>query len=352
MGLAPYGEPIYVDRIRDHLIDLRPDGSFRMEMKYFNYLSGLTMTNRRFAELFGGPPRAAGVGDHPAGDRPRGVDPGGHRGRSCSRMARAAARVDRRAQRVPGRRRRAQLRGQRAAAARGPVRETSGSNRRPATPAARSAPRSTGGTRSSTTPRGRRRARPACRAPTSGRASAPTRSRPGSTSSGYPYERSDRAARARAGRRAIADGDVVGLLQGRMEFGPRALGHRSIIGDPRSPAMQSIMNLKIKYRESFRPFAPAVLDDQASKYFDIEPGIESPYMLLVADVRPELRVDDGARPRPRRRPARPGSTRCARPSPRSPTSTTRRASRRWRRRRAPSSTPSSRRSSSSRAARW
>ena len=109
---------------------------------------------------------------------------------------------------------------------------------------------------------------------------------------GYPYERVAGPDRAERIAQSIADGDVVGLLQGRMEFGPRALGHRSIIGDARSPAMQSIMNLKIKYRESFRPFAPAVLDDQASKYFEIEPGVESPYMLLVADVRPELRVGD------------------------------------------------------------
>ncbi len=109
---------------------------------------------------------------------------------------------------------------------------------------------------------------------------------------GYPYERLEGVTRAQRIARSIADGEVVGLMQGRMEFGPRALGHRSIVGDARSPAMQSIMNLKIKYRESFRPFAPAVLDDQASKYFEIEPGTESPYMLLVADVRPELRVDD------------------------------------------------------------
>jgi carbamoyltransferase len=97
---------------------------------------------------------------------------------------------------------------------------------------------------------------------------------------------------AREAADMIADGKIVAWFQGRMEFGPRALGHRSIIGDARSPAMQSIMNLKIKYRESFRPFAPAVLDDQASKYFDIEPGVESPYMLLVADVQPELRVEE------------------------------------------------------------
>jgi len=107
---------------------------------------------------------------------------------------------------------------------------------------------------------------------------------------GYPYERCTGPERARNIAERIARGDVVGVMQGRMEFGPRALGHRSIIGDPRSPSMQSTMNLKIKYRESFRPFAPAVLEDRATKVFEIEPGVPSPYMLLVADVREELRV--------------------------------------------------------------
>jgi carbamoyltransferase len=95
---------------------------------------------------------------------------------------------------------------------------------------------------------------------------------------------------------ALADGKAIGWFQGRMEFGPRALGNRSIIADPRSQTMQKLLNLKIKYRESFRPFAPAVLDDQATKYFEIEPGVESPYMLLVADVRPDLRVEDISQP--------------------------------------------------------
>ncbi len=86
----------------------------------------------------------------------------------------------------------------------------------------------------------------------------------------------------------IADEKVVGLMQGRMEFGPRALGARSIIGDARSPRMQSVMNLKIKYRESFRPFAPSVLRERVSDYFELE--TDSPYMLLVANVREEHRV--------------------------------------------------------------
>ncbi|MET0275877.1 MAG: carbamoyltransferase C-terminal domain-containing protein, partial [Acidimicrobiia bacterium] len=94
----------------------------------------------------------------------------------------------------------------------------------------------------------------------------------------------------------LAAEKVIGWLQGRMEFGPRALGNRSILGDPRSTKMQSVMNLKIKYRESFRPFAPAVLDDHASKVFEFEPGLESPYMLLVADVRPELRRNESEAP--------------------------------------------------------
>jgi carbamoyltransferase len=91
----------------------------------------------------------------------------------------------------------------------------------------------------------------------------------------------------------LADGRVVGWCQGRMEFGPRALGARSILGDPRSPRMQATMNLKIKFRESFRPFAPAVLHDKANEWFDLGPGRESPYMLIVAPIRPERRLPIG-----------------------------------------------------------
>jgi carbamoyltransferase len=92
--------------------------------------------------------------------------------------------------------------------------------------------------------------------------------------------------------RHLADGKVVGLFQGRMEFGPRALGGRSILGDPRSPAMQSVMNLKIKFRESFRPFAPSVLREHAAGWFELD--AESPYMLLVADVREDRRLPASA----------------------------------------------------------
>jgi carbamoyltransferase len=107
-----------------------------------------------------------------------------------------------------------------------------------------------------------------------------------------PFEKVERAALPARVASLIADERVVGLMQGRMEFGPRALGARSIIGDARSPRMQSIMNLKIKYRESFRPFAPSVLRERVSDYFELE--TDSPYMLLVANVRPEHRVPEPA----------------------------------------------------------
>jgi carbamoyltransferase len=294
MGLAPYGTPVYVDRIFDHLIDLRPDGSFRMEMKYFNYLSGLTMTNRRFADLFDGPPRAPESEitrrelDLAASIQVVTED-------IVLSMARAAA----------------ESTGERDACLAGGVALNCVANGRllregpferiwiqPAAGDAGGAvgaalygwhqilgnPRTVDGVHD--------RMQGAYLGP---RFSSDEVARWLDTK-GYPYERLEGPARARRIAQSIADGDVVGLMQGRMEFGPRALGHRSIVGDPRSPAMQSIMNLKIKYRESFRPFAPAVLDDQATKYFDIEPGVESPYMLLVADVRPELRVEDVSQP--------------------------------------------------------
>jgi carbamoyltransferase len=111
----------------------------------------------------------------------------------------------------------------------------------------------------------------------------------------YPYTKiPERSAWARRIAELVADGNVVGLFVGRMEFGPRALGHRSIIADPRSPKMQSIMNLKIKYRESFRPFAPSVLAERSSDFFDLD--VESPYMMLVAPVRECLRNSNGDRP--------------------------------------------------------
>jgi carbamoyltransferase len=288
MGLAPYGEPVYVDRILEHLVDLRPDGSFRMEMKYFNYLSGLTMTNRRFADLFGGPPR------QPESEiTRRELDLAASiqvvTEEVVLGMARAAASAT----------------GERNACLAGGVALNCVANGRLLRegpfdqiwiqPAAGDAGGAIGAAlygwhQILGNPRTADGIHDGMQGAYLGPRFGTDEIAAWLDAHGYPYERVEGAARVERIARAIADGHVVGLLQGRMEFGPRALGHRSIVGDPRSPAMQSIMNLKIKYRESFRPFAPAVLDDHASKYFDIEPGVESPYMLLVADVRPELRV--------------------------------------------------------------
>jgi carbamoyltransferase len=296
MGLAPYGEPVYVDRILEHLVDLRPDGSFRMEMKYFNYLSGLTMTNRRFADLFGGPPR------QPESEiTRRELDLAASiqvvTEEVVLGMARAAASAT----------------GERNACLAGGVALNCVANGRLLRegpfdqiwiqPAAGDAGGAIGAAlygwhQILGNPRTADGIHDGMQGAYLGPRFGTDEIAAWLDAHGYPYERVEGAARVERIARAIADGHVVGLLRGRMEFGPRALGHRSIVGDPRSPAMQSIMNLKIKYRESFRPFAPAVLDDHASKYFEIEPGVESPYMLLVADVRPELRVD-GAHDRDR-----------------------------------------------------
>jgi len=290
MGLAPYGEPVYVDRIFEHLIDLRPDGSFRMEMKYFNYLSGLTMTNRRFAELFDGPARK------PESEiTKRELDLAASiqvvTEEIVLSMARAAA----------------ESTGARDACLAGGVALNCVANGRLLRegpferiwiqPAAGDAGGAVGAAlygwhQILGNPRDVDGLHDRMQGAYLGPRFETDEIAAWLDEHGYPYERVEGQPRAERIARSIADGEVVGLLQGRMEFGPRALGHRSIVGDPRSPAMQSIMNLKIKYRESFRPFAPAVLDDQASKYFEIEPGVESPYMLLVADVRPEWRVDD------------------------------------------------------------
>ena len=290
MGLAPYGEPKYVDLILDKLLDLKADGTFRLDMQYFNYCTGLTMTNTRFDEVFGGPPRqpeseltqremdiaasiqvvteevmlrlartlheetgeknlclAGGVALNCVANgrlqregpfeklwiQPAAGDAGGAAG--------AAAIVWHDYDKQP--------------------RKLTGSN----SPAADSMHGSYLG--------------------------------PGFTSeeicdeldamgAKYSVLADDALMSKTAG--LLADENVIGWFQGRMEFGPRALGGRSIIGDPRSTKMQSVMNLKIKYRESFRPFAPSVLWERVSDYF--EQDAPSPYMLIVAPVRKELRM--------------------------------------------------------------
>ena len=250
-------------------------------MSYFNYCQGLTMTNGRFHRLFGGPPRKP---ESPLEQR--------HMDLAASIQAvteevDAPARPSRPSQQTgmktsgAGRRRGAQLRRQRPAAARGRLRgplDPAGGRRR----RRRSGRRCSSGISFWTIPAGPKESTPSKEA-SSARATPPTRSRRFSATQGVSDQRfADEADLFDHVAGLLAAGKVVGWFQGRMEFGPRALGARSILGDPRSPAMQATMNVKIKFRESFRPFAPAVLQERATEWFDLKPEHESPYMLLVA----------------------------------------------------------------------
>ncbi|MBK9307119.1 MAG: carbamoyltransferase [Nitrospira sp.] len=285
MGLAPYGEPKYVKQIYDHLLDLKPDGTFHLNMDYFNYCTGLTMTGNKFDDVFGGPPRkpestltqremdlarsvqevteevmlrvtntlhhetgvdylclAGGVALNCVGNgrilregpfkgiwiQPAAGDAGGAVGAALSAWyryedhPRVSTGVDR-------------MRG------------------------SYLGPRHTNDEIESYL-----------------------------TQIAAPYERLDEEPLCERVAQDLAEGKVVGWLQGRMEFGPRALGGRSILGDARNTKMQSVMNLKIKYRESFRPFAPSVLRERVADFFVM--NSDSPYMLLVAPVAEKRRL--------------------------------------------------------------
>jgi carbamoyltransferase len=291
MGLAPYGVPRYKDLILSKLVDMKEDGSIRLDLSYFDFVGGLRMTNSRFSRLFGGPPRkpegeitqremdiaasiqavteeivlcmvnhvhqetnqknlclAGGVGlncvangrilrQGPFEDiwiQPAAGDAGGAMGAALSVWHRYLG------------------------------------NERPS-------------------PRGYDRQHGSYLGPR-----FPTETvRTFLESKGYPYHELQPEKRARSVAQQIAEGKIVGYMAGRMEFGPRALGARSILGDPRREDTQTTMNLKIKYRESFRPFAPSVLEERASAYFDTDRP--SPYMLLVAGVKKERRFAQPSR---------------------------------------------------------
>jgi carbamoyltransferase len=292
MGLAPYGEPRFADLILEHLIDLKDDGSFRMDMSYFRYAQGLTMTGPRFHRLFGGPPR-----------KPE--------SRLTQREMDLAASVQAVTEEVMLRMGRHvhQATGQRRLCLAGGVALNCVANGRLLRegpfesiwiqPAAGDAGGALGVAlfiEHQLLGRPRPMTLPDAQAgsllgPEFSDAEVERFLR----SVEAPYARCDSDdALAETVAEALADGKVVGWFQGRMEFGPRALGARSILGDPRSPTMQSIMNLKIKFRESFRPFAPAVLRERCGEFFELDAPHESPYMLLVADVRPEARLAGGA----------------------------------------------------------
>jgi carbamoyltransferase len=285
MGLAPYGQPRYANLILEHLIDLKADGTFHLDMDYFDYTAGLTMTNRRFDALFGGPPRTP---ETPLTEREMDL--------AASIQSVTETVVERlavTAHRETG----AEFLCLAGGVAlncvangkllrEGPFRDIW------VQPAAGDAGGALG----------------AALAGWHQYQSAPRRPREGDAMGGAylgPSFTDDDAARSldafaaryqRLGDDELNDrvaeilsqGAVVGWFQGRMEFGPRALGNRSILGDPRDPRMQSAMNLKIKFRESFRPFAPVVLAERVGDYFEIDRP--SPYMAMVALVKESLRI--------------------------------------------------------------
>jgi carbamoyltransferase len=292
MGLAPYGEPAYRDLILDELIDLHDDGSFEMDLKYFDYLGGLTMTSLRFHRLFGAPPR----------------EPEGELTQRHMDLARSVQEVT---EEVVLRmaRHAAELTGETRACLAGGVALNCVANARLRAdgpfeelwvqPAAGDAGGAVGSALYGWYQlQDHERAVDGTADLMRGSLLGPRFDSDAISAwldeEGLPHTRVAPGERARRVAELVAAGNVVGLFQGRMEFGPRALGSRSIIGDPRDPELQSRMNLKIKYRESFRPFAPSVLAERAGEWFEVDGP--SPYMMFTADVHPDHRRDPGGRP--------------------------------------------------------
>jgi carbamoyltransferase len=286
MGLAPYGEPKYAGLIKDHLIDIKEDGSFRLDLSYFDYCTGLTMTNEKFHRLFGGPPRKPEVW-------------------LTQREMDLAASIQKVTEEVVLKLGRSIARetGERNLCLAGGVALNCVANgkllkdgcfeRIWIQPAAGDAGGALGAALACWH---QFLDRPKC--PPNGHLDgmhgaylgpefdlAETRRQLDACGARYEVLEDDEVVTATAD--ALTEGKAVGWMQGRMEFGPRALGARSILGDARSPTMQKLLNLKVKYRESFRPFAPSVLREDVAEWFELD--TDSPYMLLVADVVPRRR---------------------------------------------------------------
>jgi carbamoyltransferase len=280
MGLAPYGEPRYAQTIFEHLIDLKPDGSFRLNLEYFNYCTGLTMTNEKFAGLFDGPPR-----------RPDQLLTQRHMDLAASVqvvLEEAVLRMARSLAAETGMKNLCLAGGVALnCVANGKVLREGIFEQMWVQPASGDAGGSLGAALAAY-----HLYREQARQMT-GRADKMKGSFLGPD---FPQEDIERRLKAVGARFDVLDDHellnacvdtlteekALGWFQGRMEFGPRALGGRSILGDARSPTMQSLLNLKVKYRESFRPFAPSVLREHVGEWFELDG--DSPYMLLVADV--------------------------------------------------------------------
>lgn len=285
MGLAPYGEPKYKDLILSELIDLKSDGSFRLNMKYFNYPVGLTMTNAKFNALFGGPPRRS---ESKVTQREMDL------ARSVQEVTEEIMlRMARHVHKVTGKENLCLAGGVALnCVGNGKILRDGPFKKIWVQPAAGDAGGALGAALFAwyqylDNPRQASGNSDFMQGSYLGPEYGRDRIHEFLTAHSIPYqELSDEELPKRVAD-LIAGEKVIGWFQGRMEFGPRALGARSIIGDARSPKMQEIMNLKIKFRESFRPFAPSVLEEKVSDYFEME--AQSPYMLMVAPVKEEIK---------------------------------------------------------------
>lgn len=288
MGLAPYGEARYVDRILDEIVDLKDDGSFRLNLKVFDYCVGLTMTNRRFNRIFGGPPRKP---ESPVTQREMDI------AKSVQRVTEEIVlRMAATARRETGLSRLCLAGGVALnCVANGKLLRKGIFDEIWIQPAAGDAGGALGAALATwhshlDNPRTVSGAGDSQKWSQLGPSFAPETIETDLKEKGRPYEKLEEGEALGKVADLLAAGKVVGLFHGRMEFGPRALGNRSIIGDARSEKMQKTMNLKIKYRESFRPFAPSVLLEKTPDWFEFPGDHSSPYMLLVADVAEGRRI--------------------------------------------------------------
>ena len=284
MGLAPYGEPRYARLILDKIIDLKPDGSFRLDMSYFNYCTGLTMTNQRFSDLFGAPVRA-----------PNELLTPFHMDIAASIQAvleEIVLRMTRALAKQTGARNLCLAGGVALnCVANGKVLRDGAFENIWIQPAAGDAGGAVGAALAAVhlyeghprRPNGGDRMHGSLLGPSYSQLDIERRL----ATAGAQFSVASEGDMVEQAADALAKQQAVGWFQGRLEFGPRALGARSILGDPRSPTMQRNLNLKIKYRESFRPFAPAVLREDVAEWFEFDS--DSPYMLIVADVRKDRR---------------------------------------------------------------
>ncbi|GGK72749.1 carbamoyltransferase family protein [Mangrovihabitans endophyticus] len=280
MGLAPYGRPRYAGLMRERLIDIKPDGSFRLDMRYFEYLRGHVMTGRAFEKLFDGHRRTP---EGPLTQREFDL------AASVQSLTEdVLLRLARTARERTGESKLCLAGGVALnCVANGKIADSGIFDEVWVQPAAGDAGGALGAAMAVSIDRGAardhvRRARDAMSGALLGPAYSDEQIDRFLDSHHIPHRRLDAGELIAEVAAALADGKVVGWFQDRMEFGPRALGARSILGDARDPGMQSAMNMKIKFRESFRPFAPAVLASDAKDYFDLRQ--ESPYMLVVAQV--------------------------------------------------------------------